>query len=102
MNTLCLITGFHYKAHTHSSYANNEIIPGGGAACRMGESGGCAARGIEDGDVIRVFNDRGEIRIEAKVDAAVLYRARLPFLRVCGTTPIWAVIVLTMAATSTH
>mgnify|MGYP005781231187 FL=1 len=29
-------------------------------------------RGIEDGDVIRVFNDRGEIRIEAKVTPRVI------------------------------
>ncbi len=67
-----LIIGFHYKAHTHSSYANNEIIQTAAHHVAWVNPIDAEARGIEDGDTIRVFNGRGEIRIEAKVTPRII------------------------------
>ena len=67
-----LITGFHYKAHTHSSYANNEIIQAAAQHVAWVNPVDAEQRKIKDGDTIRVFNDRGEIRIEAKVTPRVI------------------------------
>ena len=55
------ITGFHYKAHTHSSYANNEVIQTAAQHVAWVNPIDAEARGIKDGDTIRVFNDCGEI-----------------------------------------
>lgn len=66
------ITGFHYKAHTHSSYANNEVIQAAAQHVAWVNPVDAEARGIKDGDTIRVFNDCGEIRIEAKVTPRVI------------------------------
>lgn len=66
------ITGFHYKAHTHSSYANNEVIQTAAHHVAWVNPIDAEARGIKDGDTIRVFNDCGEIRIEAKVTPRVI------------------------------
>ena len=66
------ITGFHYKAHTHSSYANNEVIQTAAQHVAWVNPVDAEARGIKDGDTIRVFNDCGEIRIEAKVTPRVI------------------------------
>ena len=66
------ITGFHYKAHTHSSYANNEVIQTAAHHVAWVNPIDADARGIKDGDTIRVFNDCGEILIEAKVTPRVI------------------------------
>lgn len=66
------ITGFHYKAHTHSSYANNEVIQTAAPHVAWVNPIDAEARGIADGDTIRVFNDCGEILIEAKVTPRVI------------------------------
>lgn len=67
-----LITGYHYKAHTHSSYANNEIIEGSAPHEAWVNPVDAEERGISDGDSIRIFNDRGEIRIQAKVTPRIV------------------------------
>ncbi|WP_459567161.1 molybdopterin dinucleotide binding domain-containing protein, partial [Enterobacter hormaechei] len=59
--------GFHFKARTHSSYGNVDVLK---AACRQEvwlNPLDAEKRGIKNGDTVRVFNDRGEVRIEAKV-----------------------------------
>ncbi len=67
-----LITGFHYKAHTHSSYANNEIIQTAAHHQAWINPVDAEARGIKDGDTVSVFNERGDLRIEAKVTPRVI------------------------------
>ncbi|HFK7184960.1 TPA: dimethylsulfoxide reductase subunit A [Serratia odorifera] len=61
------LTGFHYKARTHSTYGNVDVLQ---AACRQEmwiNPLDAKQRGINHGDLIRVFNQRGEVRINAKV-----------------------------------
>jgi anaerobic dimethyl sulfoxide reductase subunit A len=61
------LTGFHYKARTHSTYGNVDLLK---AACRQEmwiNPLDAAARGISNGDMIRIFNARGEVQIAAKV-----------------------------------
>ena len=67
-----IITGFHYKAHTHSSYANNEIIQTAAHHVAWVNPLDAEERGIQDGDEIRVWTERGEIRIEAKVTPRII------------------------------
>lgn len=64
--------GFHYKARTHSSYGNIEILA---AACRQEvwiNPIDAQKRGIANGDNVRVFNARGEVRIAAKVTPRIM------------------------------
>lgn len=64
--------GFHYKARTHSTYDNIEVIK---AACRQEvwlNPIDAGQRGIANGDMVRVFNDRGEVRIAAKVTPRIM------------------------------
>lgn len=62
-----LIQGFHYKAHTHSSYANNAIVQEAAPHFAWMNPADAETRGITDGDTVRVYTARGEIRIMAKV-----------------------------------
>ncbi|MEG1209635.1 MAG: selenate/tellurate reductase subunit YnfE [Leclercia sp.] len=64
--------GFHYKARTHSSYGNIDVLQ---AACRQEvwlNPVDAASRGISNGDMVRVFNARGELRIAAKVTPRIM------------------------------
>ncbi|WKS82309.1 dimethylsulfoxide reductase subunit A [Edwardsiella tarda] len=66
------MSGFHYKARTHSTYGNVDVLK---AACPQEvwiNPLDAAPRGIAQGDVVRIFNDRGEVRINAKVTPRVL------------------------------
>ena len=67
-----LIQGFHYKAHAHSSYANNEIIESAAPHVLWINPIDAEERGISDGDEVRVFNARGEIRIKARVTPRII------------------------------
>ena len=67
-----LISGYHYKAHTHSSYSNNAIIEAAAPHAAWINPIDAEERGIADGDTLRVFNDRGEIRIKAKVTPRII------------------------------
>ncbi|EDL0635484.1 dimethyl sulfoxide reductase subunit A [Salmonella enterica subsp. enterica serovar Newport] len=61
------LTGFHYKARVHSTYGNVDVLK---AACRQEmwiNPMDAQKRGINNGDKVRIFNDRGEVHIEAKV-----------------------------------
>ncbi len=61
------MTGFHYKARVHSTYGNVDVLK---AACRQEmwiNPLDAKKRGIANGDRVRIFNDRGEVHIEAKV-----------------------------------
>ena len=61
------IQGFHYKAHVHSSYANNQIVQEAAHHVAWINPIDAGERGIANGDTVRVFNEHGEVRIEAKV-----------------------------------
>lgn len=66
------LTGFHYKARTHSTYGNVELLK---AACPQEmwiNPLDATSRGIKNGDAIRIFNDRGEVHIHAKVTPRIL------------------------------
>lgn len=64
--------GFHYKARTHSTYGNIDVLQ---AACRQEvwiNPLDAQSRGIIGGDKVRVFNGRGEVRVEAKVTPRIM------------------------------
>lgn len=66
------VFGFHYKARTHSTYGNVGLLAG---ACHQElwvNPVDALQRGIKDGDMLRVWNDRGELRIPAKVTERIL------------------------------
>lgn len=66
------LTGFHYKARTHSTYGNVDVLK---AACRQEmwmNPIDATPRGIISGDTVRIFNDRGEVRIEVKVTPRII------------------------------
>ncbi|WP_192456793.1 DmsA/YnfE/YnfF family dimethyl sulfoxide reductase [Musicola keenii] len=64
--------GFHYKARTHSTYGNIELLK---AACPQEiwmNPLDAATRGIRNGDWVKVFNARGEVRLQAKVTPRII------------------------------
>lgn len=66
------MVGFHYKARTHSTYANIDVLQ---AACPQEiwiNPLDAQPRGIRSGDWVRVFNDRGELHIIAKVTPRIM------------------------------
>jgi Tat-targeted selenate reductase subunit YnfE len=67
-----LIQGFHYKAHVHSTYANNTIVQQAAHNVAWINPVDAEARGISTGDTVRVFNDRGALTIEARVTPRII------------------------------
>lgn len=65
-------TGYHTKAHTHSSYANNQIIQDAHRHNVWVNPLDAEERGIKNGDTVRVFNEQGEILIEARVTDRIM------------------------------
>ncbi|HCS7476057.1 TPA: molybdopterin-dependent oxidoreductase, partial [Escherichia albertii] len=66
------LTGFHYKARTHSSYGNIDVLQ---QACPQEvwiNPIDAQARGIRHGDTVRVFNNNGQMLIAAKVTPRIL------------------------------
>ena len=64
--------GFHYKSRTHSTYGNVALLSD---ACRQEvwvNPIDAEQRGIKDGDMLKVWNDRGELRIPAKVTERIM------------------------------
>ncbi len=64
--------GFHYKSRVHSTYGNVDVLK---AACRQEmwiNPIDAHERGINNGDLVSIFNDRGEIRINAKVTPRII------------------------------
>ncbi|EFC4492712.1 molybdopterin-dependent oxidoreductase [Escherichia coli] len=64
--------GFHYKSRTHATYGNIDLLK---AACRQEvwiNPIDAQKRGIANGDMVRVFNHRGEVRLPAKVTPRIL------------------------------
>ncbi len=60
------------KSRTHSTYGNIDVLK---AACRQEvwiNPIDAQKRGIANGDMVRVFNHRGEVRLPAKVTPRIL------------------------------
>jgi anaerobic dimethyl sulfoxide reductase subunit A len=66
------LSGFHYKSRVHSTYGNVDVIK---AACLQEmwiNPIDAARRNIKNGDMVRIFNDRGEVHINAKVTPRII------------------------------
>ena len=64
--------GFHYKSRVHSTYGNVSLLSD---ACRQElwlNPIDAEQRGIKDGDMLKVWNDRGELRVPAKITERIL------------------------------
>lgn len=68
------LTGFHYKARCHSTYGNVAEIKAVARQEVWINPIDAQERGIKNGDMVRIFNDRGEVRIPAKVTPRILPR----------------------------
>lgn len=66
------LTGFHYKARAHSTYGNVSILKDAAPQEMWINPMDAKQRGINNGDLIRIFNDRGEVHIAAKVTPRIL------------------------------
>ncbi|WP_413110787.1 DMSO/selenate family reductase complex A subunit [Thaumasiovibrio sp. DFM-14] len=66
------MTGFHTKGHTHSSYASVGILAEAVPDEIWINPIDAQARGIENGDMVHVFNQYGKVLIPAKVTNRVL------------------------------
>ncbi|MDU8923526.1 DMSO/selenate family reductase complex A subunit [Pasteurellaceae bacterium LIM206] len=66
------LSGFHYKARTHSTYGNVEILSAANPQEVWINPIDAQSRGIENGDMIRIFNDRGEVHINVKVTPRII------------------------------
>lgn len=66
------LSGFHYKARTHSTYGNVDVIKAANPQEVWMNPIDAEPRGIKNGDMIRIFNDRGEVRIHAKVTPRII------------------------------
>ena len=66
------LIGHHYKQRTHSTYGNlqrnNELHPQAVWLNPMDAE----ARGIKNGDIVGLFNDRGRVHIQAKVTPRIM------------------------------
>lgn len=66
------LCGYHTKAHTHSSYANNQIIQDAHRHNLLINPLDAEARGIANNDRVRVSSKQGEVEIEARVTKRVI------------------------------
>ena len=66
------LSGFHYKARTHSTYGNVDVIKEANPQEIWINPIDAQARGIQNGELVRIFNDRGEVRINAKVTPRII------------------------------
>jgi anaerobic selenocysteine-containing dehydrogenase len=64
----------HTRFRTHSQYCDltwmNEITSNGEGFLEINPAD-AAARGLSDGDVVRVFNDRGEMKVKARLTESI-------------------------------
>lgn len=65
------VIGHHYKQRTHSSYGNVDWMKEAHPQVVWINPGDAAARGIANGDLVQVFNDRGRIQLPARVTARI-------------------------------
>ena len=66
------LCGFHFKARTHSTYGNVEVLKAAARQQVWINPLDAEPRGIKDGDRVRIFNRYGESRILAKVTPRIM------------------------------
>lgn len=66
------MTGFHIKGHTHSSYYNVAMLREAVPHQFWMNPIDAKARGLQQGDMVEIFNDRGRILIAVKITERVL------------------------------
>lgn len=66
------VIGHHYKARTHSSYGNVDWLKEAHTQSAWINPIDAAARGIENDDEVFVYNDRGTVRLPAKVTERIV------------------------------
>ena len=66
------LTGFHFKARTHSTYGNVELLKAAARQEVWMNPVDAKPRGIKNGDMVRIFNDRGETQINVKVTPRIM------------------------------
>ena len=64
--------GYHYKARAHSSYGCIDVLKQANPQELWINPMDAKERGIADGDMVRIFNDRGTVEIPAKVTARIM------------------------------
>ena len=64
--------GRHVQRRTHSIYDNEPLLERAMPHRAFINTLDAEARGIENGDLVRVFNDRGEIRLRARVTRRIM------------------------------
>ncbi|MDD4730566.1 MAG: molybdopterin-dependent oxidoreductase [Desulfovibrio sp.] len=66
------IIGHHYKQRTHSSYGNVDWLQQVAPQEAWMNTLDAEERGIQHGDMVRVFNDRGETHVKVKVTERIM------------------------------
>lgn len=66
------LIGWHYKRRTHSSHDNSSWLEEASKQELWLNTDDAKARGINDGDTVKVFNDRGTVLVPVKVTPRVM------------------------------
>ena len=66
------LSGFHYKARTHSTYGNVDVLKAANPQEVWMNPIDAKPRNIKNGDMIRIFNDRGEVHINVKITPRII------------------------------
>ena len=66
------LVGHHFKQRTHSTYGNNEWLKEASPQSLWINPLDAKSRGIEHGDLVKVFNDIGATRVRAKVTPRIM------------------------------
>ena len=66
------LTGFHFKGRTHSSYGSIEVLKALNPQELWINPIDAEARGIMNGDPVKIYNDRGCVEIPAKVTPRIV------------------------------
>ena len=64
--------GYHTKRRCHSTHDINPILEEADPQRLWINPADASARGIADGDLVRIYNDRGSVRVRAKVTDRVI------------------------------
>lgn len=66
------LTGFHHKGRCHSTYGNVDVLKQAAQQEMWINPVDAESRGISNGAQIRIFNERGEVLINAKVTPRIM------------------------------
>ena len=66
------LIGHHFKQRTHSTYGNNANLQEAHPQVLWLSQADASDRGIADGDLVEIWNDRGRVRIPARVTPRIM------------------------------